>query len=63
MVSLTAESYSGDPDGAEGSVSGTEIELSDLDHLGRLSEKFSARDTSQPLPESVEYAGSKSGMT
>lgn len=47
----------GDPDGPEGSVSGVEIELSEMDQLGK-------RHSGQPgLPaEAAEYAGSRSGQ-
>ena len=42
-------------------ISGTEIELSELDHLGRLSNKFDARENSHDTDAPVEFAGSRSG--
>lgn len=50
----------GDP---EGSIGGTEIELSDLDHLGRISDRHGASESSQTALGSVDYAGSRSGLT
>lgn len=56
---IAPSSLTGDPDGPEGSVSGVEIELSDMDQLRNMAHRHS--DEPGAPAEAAEYAGSRSG--